>query len=535
MTSPGNASQNLKERLEFVDLGDSERRSLAALAPTISASLSGALDAFYAKAKVHPETSRFFSNDAHIAHAKSRQVSHWDTIANAKFDADYVNAVSTVGRTHARLGLEPRWYIGGYALMIDGIVRAIVDDELKGYLHRKKGKKLANDISVVIKAALVDMDYAISVYLEVLANERRKADEERLALKAEQDTALQALGASLGKLSDGDLTAVLNVELAPNFATLKADFNGSVSSLNEAMQQIGGSVGNVSSQSIEIASATNDMARRTEKQAVALEEAAAALEEISTISKQAEIRTAEIQGVITKSAAEAAKSEEVVEQAVKAMSDIEESSQRMTQIIGTIDEIAFQTNLLALNAGVEAARAGEQGKGFAVVAQEVRELAQRSANAAKEIKALIGRSSEDVARGVVLVNTTGRALKDIGEQVQQINGFMTSIATSSKEQASGITAINSAVANLDQITQQNAAMAEESSAATQKLSSEANGLADLVSRFRLERGFKPQAVSGGDTKALATVHVTSPARELVGKLNRSLGGPSAAKNQWQEF
>jgi methyl-accepting chemotaxis protein len=533
MSMPGTAAQKLKERLDFVDLKEPEKRSLAALAPTIKASLNGALDAFYAKAKAHPETARFFSNDAHIAHAKGRQIGHWETIAQAKFDTEYVDAVSTVGRTHARLGLEPRWYIGGYALMIDGIVRAVIADELKGYLHRKKGKKLADDISVVVKAALVDMDYAISVYLEVLAAERQKSEDERLALKADQDNALQALGASLVKLSDGDLTAKLDVELAPNFATLKADYNGSVSSLNQAMQQIGDSVGNVSSQSSEIATATNDMAKRTEKQAVALEEAAAALEEISTISKQAEIRTAEIQGVITRSAGEAAKSGEVVEQAVKAMSDIEESSQRMTQIIGTIDEIAFQTNLLALNAGVEAARAGEQGKGFAVVAQEVRELAQRSANAAKEIKVLISRSSDDVARGVVLVHTTGKALRDIGEQVQQIDGFMSLIATSAQEQASGINAITSAVTNLDQITQQNAAMAEESSASTAKLSAEAAGLAELVSGFKLESGsqrHKPALVDRA-----TSVSRPSPARQLVGTLKRAVSGQNGAKQSWEEF
>lgn len=501
MSAKGNAAVQLKERLDFVEFGETQKRSLAAIAPTIGRSLDGALDDFYAKAKSHPETAKFFSSDAHIAHAKSRQVRHWETIASAKFDEGYVDAVTTVGRVHARLGLEPRWYIGGYALMLDGIIRAVVSEELSGYLVKRKAKKLADDISVVVKAALVDMDYAISVYLEALAEERTAAESARTAIKNDQDTALSALEASLVKLSDGDLTATLDKDLAPEFEGLKSDFNSSVSSLNDAMQQIGQSVNYVSTQSHEIAGATNEMAKRTEQQAAALEETAAALEQISTISKLAQTRTTEIQGIIAKSATDAAKSGEVVEQAVKAMSEIEASSQQMTQIIGTIDEIAFQTNLLALNAGVEAARAGDQGKGFAVVAQEVRELAQRSAAAAKEIKVLIGKSSEDVNRGVVLVNTTGRALKAIGDQVRTINEFMTQIANSSHEQASGIAEINAAVTSLDHITQQNAAMAEESSAATQKLSAEAVSLADLVGGFRVQR--------------VASVRPSSPDRTLA--------------------
>ncbi|WP_082475754.1 methyl-accepting chemotaxis protein [Rhizobium sp. Leaf341] len=529
MSANGNAAVQLKERLDFVELKEVHKRSLAALAPTIALSLDGALDDFYAKATAHPETAKFFSSDAHVAHAKGRQVRHWETIASAKFDEAYVDGVTMVGRVHARLGLEPRWYIGGYALMLEGIIRAVVSEELKGYFVRGKAKKLADDISVVVKAALVDMDYAISVYLEVLAEQRTAAENARTAIKNDQDTAMSVLGESLAKLSEGDLTVALERTLAPEFEGLKSDFNASVSSLNGAMRQIGQSVNLVSAQSHEIADATNEMAKRTEQQAAALEETAAALEQISTISKQAQTRTAEIQDIIAKSAIGAAKSGEVVEQAVNAMSEIEISSQQMTQIIGTIDEIAFQTNLLALNAGVEAARAGDQGKGFAVVAQEVRELAQRSAGAAKEIKLLIGKSSEDVNRGVVLVNSTGRALKEIGDQVRMINDFMTQIASSSKEQASGIAEINAAVTSLDQITQQNAAMSEESSAATQKLSAEAVSLSELVSSFRVQKDRFLRPASSNRTP------VASPARALQDTIKRRVAGVGArTKESWED-
>ena len=238
----------------------------------------------------------------------------------------------------------------------------------------------------------------------------------------------------------------------------------------------------------ELAHATDDMARRTEQQAASLEETAAAVEEITTISREAAQRAEEARRVVASATDEAKRSGDVVEQAVSAMSAIQESSGRITQIIGVIDQISFQTNLLALNAGVEAARAGEAGKGFAVVAQEVRELAQKSAEAAKEIKALIDKSFEDVQRGVSLVNRTGEALHHIGEQVVHINAHIDAIASSAREQSAGISEINTAVGSMDQMTQQNAAMVEQTNAATHNLMKISATLKDLVDRFTVTAG-----------------------------------------------
>ncbi len=526
-------TSTLNDRLEFVGMTTAQKQALAGQQDTITATLDGALNTFYARVKKHPDTARFFASDAHVDHAKQRQIMHWKTIASAKFDADYVDAVSTVGRVHARLGLEPRWYIGGYALILENIVRAIITHELKGFFTRGKADKLGDDISAVIKAAMVDMDYAISVYLDVLAQERAKAEAEREVLKHEQDAALSALAHALGTLAEGNLTAPIDAPLAADFDALKANYNASLDSLCTAMQDIGQAVRHVSGQSREISAATSDMARRTEQQASTLEETAAALDEISTISREAQTRTREVQTIVMQSAAEAEKSGTVVDDAVRAMSDIEDSSRRMTQIIGVIDEIAFQTNLLALNAGVEAARAGEQGKGFAVVAQEVRELAQRSATAAKEIKELIGRSSADVTRGVQLVHGTGDALRGIGEQVRAINDHMASIARSAEEQASGIANINSAVSNMDLITQQNAAMVEETSAATEKLLEEATRLAHLVSSFKT--GNAPRAAAAApaprrNAPAKPAAAPRAPSRPAV-RGNTAL----AVEENWEEF
>ncbi|WP_313606744.1 globin-coupled sensor protein [Rhizobium sp.] len=529
MGTPKSAQVVLNDRLEFVGLGAAQRKTLSALAPTINGSLDSALELFYAKVRHHPETSRFFSGESHITQAKGRQARHWETISSAKFDEAYVEEVTMIGKAHARLGLEPRWYIGGYALMIENIVRAVIDAELGGFLVRGKRQKLGDDVTAVVKAALVDMDYAISVYLDVLADERAKAEAQQAALKGEQDAALAALGEALKALADGDLTQPLERPLAASFDDLKQNFNGSLSSLNDAMSDISSIVSYVLSQSSEIATATDEMARRTERQATALEETAAALEQISSIASQSQARTTEVQSVVTASASQATKSGEIVEQAIKAMSDIVDSSKEMNDIIGVIDEIAFQTNLLALNAGVEAARAGDQGKGFAVVAQEVRELAQRSAQAAKEIKGLISRSSQDVARGVDLVNTTGEALRSIGKQVEAIDGHMVSIAMSSKEQATGIAEINAAVGSMDTITQQNAAMVEETSAATAKLSGDAQRLARLVS------GFHIQPNSRADETKFAHPKIVSPARQMIQALPAMLHRAKAANEGWSEF
>lgn len=483
MTAKGSTGRDLSERLDFVGLGKAERDALRKAKPVIAASLDGALDAFYAKATAHPVTAKFFASDAHVKSAKSRQVRHWEKIASADFDADYVDAVTSVGRIHARLGLDPRWYIGGYALIVESIVRAVVEKHLDGFLHRKKAKDVSLDITAVMKAAFIDMDYGISVYLEALEEARVQSETERRLHAEQQDHALAAIEASLARLAGGDLTATIDDELAPQFENLKTNFNSALATLDRALGSIVMAADETSGNAGELVTGTDNMARRTEQQAASLEETAAALEEITTISRESASRTEEARRVVGHATAEARKAGEVVGQAVSAMGAIEDSSRRITEIIGVIDEISFQTNLLALNAGVEAARAGDAGKGFAVVAQEVRALAQKSTDAAREIKSLIDKSFADVLTGVTLVNRTGEALTVIGQQVEHINGHIDAITTSAREQAIGIGEINTTVGNMDQMTQQNAAMVEQTNAATHNLMRVSTTLKDLADQF----------------------------------------------------
>jgi methyl-accepting chemotaxis protein len=319
----------------------------------------------------------------------------------------------------------------------------------------------------------------------MLEEERRVNEERRLAAEREQTQMVEAIASGLDRLSNGDLTAQLNEPFAPEYERLRTDFNAAILRLRQTVVAVIDTTSSMRTGTEEISRASDDLSRRTEQQAASLEQTAAALDEITaTVRKTAE-GSNEASQVVSKAAIEAQQGGDVVRRAVEAMSQIESSASQISQIIGVIDEIAFQTNLLALNAGVEAARAGDAGRGFAVVASEVRALAQRSAEAAKEIKALISASSRQVGQGVELVGQTGNALTRIVEMVSGINALVVEIAASAKEQATGLHEVNSAVNQMDQVTQQNAAMVEQTTAASHSLAAESSDLVRLISHFNV--------------------------------------------------
>ncbi|MGF6257278.1 methyl-accepting chemotaxis protein [Ensifer sp. LBL] len=372
------------------------------------------------------------------------------------------------------------------------------------------------------------------------AESRKRAEFERIAMqeKAEADAterlrvATSGLAAGLKRLASGDLAFQLNNAFAQDFEALRHDFNQSVAQLGTTLVQISGSISTLDTGTREIAVGTDDLSKRTEQQAASLEETAAALDEITVNVANSSKRTEEAKAVASRANHSAAESAQVVSHAEEAMRKIEESSQQISNIIGVIDEIAFQTNLLALNAGVEAARAGEAGKGFAVVAQEVRELAQRSAQAAKEIKGLIHNSSAEVENGVKLVRDAGSALKTISGFIVEINVHMESIATSAKEQSVGLAEVNTAVNAMDQTTQQNAAMVEQSNAASNTLANEAVRLRELVSQFKLQ-GIAETSLANARTPT--RTDSTQPLRST--RRTAAYHGSAAldVSSDWQEF
>lgn len=371
-----------------------------------------------------------------------------------------------------------------------------------------------------------------SMKSEADATRARTAEADRVRAEA-MAKATSGLGEGLKHLSTGDLTFTLDEPFAADFETLRADFNATVAQLSETLRAVTEAAGAIDNGSQEISSSADDLSKRTEQQAASLEETAAALDQITANVANSSKRADEARTVAVLANDSAAQSGRVVANAVDAMKKIEQSSNQVSNIIGVIDEIAFQTNLLALNAGVEAARAGEAGKGFAVVAQEVRELAQRSAQAAKEIKDLIRNSSVEVQNGVKLVSETGEALKTIEAYIIDVNKHMDSIATSAKEQAVGLGEVNTAVNQMDQVTQQNAAMVEETSAAGASLANESGRLRALISQFQLAAGGRHKAVIA--TAGPAHHPVESPVRRLAGRVAKAFSGNAVVKETWKEF
>jgi methyl-accepting chemotaxis protein len=343
----------------------------------------------------------------------------------------------------------------------------------------------------------------------------------------ERMSAIKALGGALKALAAGDLTQNLTAPFVPSMETVRKDFNEAVAGLHEAMQTVEINANAIASGAQEIRTAADQLAKRTEQQAASVEQTAAALDEITTTVAGSSRRADEAGTLVSKTKSGAERSGEVVKKAIGAMGQIEQSSREISNIIGVIDDIAFQTNLLALNAGVEAARAGEAGKGFAVVAQEVRELAQRSASAAKDIKALITTSGEQVKSGVALVDETGRALQEILSQVDDVHANVAAIVEASREQSTGLREINHAVNAMDQATQQNAAMVEESTAASHAMAREAAALHALIRRFQIA-GSQP----AGRAASPAPV---AQLQAMAQNLRTPRGSAAAAVQHWEEF
>jgi methyl-accepting chemotaxis protein len=374
---------------------------------------------------------------------------------------------------------------------------------------------------------------------------RKAAEELRQKQEAESqyyveahNTFMRDFSAALERLSKGDLTFRLNTPFTQDYEKIRHDFNTTAAQLQDVVVTIATSAQAIRFTTDEISTAADDQSRRTAQQAASLEETAAALDEITATVKKTADGAAHARDVVSSAKTNAEKSDEVVRQAISAMGDIERSSQQISHIIGVIDEIAFQTNLLALNAGVEAARAGEAGRGFAVVASEVRALAQRSAEAAKKIKGLISSSSKQVEQGVELVDEMGKALARILSEVAEINTVVSEIAAGAKEQSVGLQEINTGVSQMDQATQQNAAIVEETTAASHGLNREIEKLIELVSHFETgkdmtvhpaAREVRPSAQAGKTRTALKTI-ATRGMPAAVRKLEAV-----AAEQGWEEF
>ncbi len=445
------------------------------------------------------------------------------------------------------------WFIGrsgpGPVVALERRMRGLAEgdtaSEIPGVARGDEIGKMALALATFRDAAIEKARLAAEALSQrSMSEQERAAREAEKAAEAEADrVTIEALGRGLAAMADGDLTYRIDTEFAPKAAQLKSDFNAAIAQLQQAVSVVVATIDGIRSGAGEISQAADDLSRRTEQQAAGLEETAAALDEITATVNKTASGARQASDVVQAAKGDAETSGVIVRDAVQAMQAIEGSSDQISQIIGVIDEIAFQTNLLALNAGVEAARAGEAGRGFAVVASEVRALAQRSAEAAKEIKTLISTSSTQVGSGVKLVGQTGEALQRIVDRVAEIDGLVSEIAASAQEQAIGLAEVNTAVNQMDQVTQQNAAMVEQSTAASHSLAQEAQSLQASVARFKV--GSAAQVVAApAPTRATAPAPSApaKPAHRMVQAL-KTLGRGGAAPAQqaapaedgWEEF
>ena len=451
---------DLRERLEFMEFDEGSRAALRALAPMLDRSVGRALERFYARARLSPHTHAFFRDDAHVEKAKAAQARHWAVIAKGEFSQEYAERVRRIGATHARLGLEPRWYLGGYALVADELIHDVIE---KG--PRLSKKRLSKQVAALVKAILLDIELSVSVYQEV-----------------SDESIIEKIGVALSNLAQGNLGH--SVEgVASRFKQLELDFNTANRRLAHSMEAVGLASQSVHQAASEIKAASEDLGLRTERQAAKLETTAASVRAVTSALQVSASRSEEVDAVAKAAHTEVAQGQGIVASTIGAMQAIEQSSLEITRVIELIDGVALQTNLLALNAGVEAARAGDAGKGFAVVATEVRALAQRVAGAAKEIKHLVSTSVNQVAEGVALVGETGRMLEKVAASVEGISKNIEEISDASRKQASNLSMINASVDEMDQATQQNAAMVEQASAAARSLADKAHELNAQMGRF----------------------------------------------------
>ncbi|HQS69438.1 MAG: globin-coupled sensor protein [Novosphingobium sp. 28-62-57] len=465
--------QAVAKKLAFFNIGQKDLAQFPHIAAAMRRHAPPALDQLYDQISATPETLRFFGSRGMMTHARDKQIEHWAGMFSGTVDKAYFDSAERIGNVHARIGLEPVWYIGAYATVLENIVNKMFSGV--GALFRRR--KVARSVGSMIKMALLDIEVALSTYF--------KAEE------ATRIAVIDEVSATLRAMAEGDFATSVP-DLPAAFAELQKHLDGMRVQVSGVLGKVSEASGSVDVGAREIQQASDDLARRTEQQAASLEQASAAMTLLSSNVSSAADDAAHMHNSVEQAHGEARKGGEVVGEAVSAMNDIHHSAQEIGKIISVIDGIAFQTNLLALNAGVEAARAGGEGRGFAVVATEVRALAQRTADAARDIKTLISESSTQVERGVSLVGQTGVMFAVIVEQVGHVAELASRIAHMAQEQATSIGQVRETVREMDTMTQQNAAMVEEATAAARSLASEADSLSRLVSQFRLDAG-KEQA------------------------------------------
>ena len=467
------SNKAVTERLSFMGINQQQRSTLAKALRLVSPLLGGALDRFYASARTTPATAAFFRDEAHMAKAKAAQEAHWNRILDGRFDDEFYTSVRRIGSVHARIGLEPRWYIGGYALVIEHLVQTIhktLSPWRRALTLFRSPDPTAVSIAVV-KAALLDVELSVSIYFE--------------EAQAERDAAIAALADALSSMANGNLTGELH-GLPATFAKLEQSYNETLEKMRATIGAVSSSAEAIRTGSSEISNASEDLARRTESNAASLEESSAALMQIDHRIKASTDTAGQTVARADQAIKTVSGGRETAGEAMQAMHRVSDSAKGIDDVIEGLDKIAFQTRVLAMNAAVEAGRAGEAGRGFAVVADLVSALAMRAEEEAKRARDQLTLTQTDIITAVEAVQKVDGAFAAITADVGEVHTRLSGMVTDNLAQSSTITEITVAVGNMEQTTQQNAAMVEQTSAAARTLNDEVESLTRQTALFTVE-------------------------------------------------
>jgi len=521
------SDHHVTPRLQFMGIDQRQQNILGSIKPLIGGYLDRGLKRFYVTARATPETAKFFRDDNHMAKAKTAQESHWLRIASGKFDADFYSSVRRIGSVHARIGLEPQWYVGAYALVVEELLRGVAKScspwrRLLTLFQRPS----ASEASIaVVKAALLDLELSISIYFEQGQIERDEAIAQFGSI----------MSSSIGRLADGDLTGAITGDVPEALIPVKSSFNEALHKLRGLIGGVSQSTVNIGSSSSEIAQASEDLARRTESNAASLEETSAALTQMDTRLKATATSSSKTVTRADQAIATVAGGRLTAEEAVEAMGRVSDSAKGIDSVIEGLDKIAFQTRVLAMNAAVEAGRAGDAGRGFAVVADLVSALAMRAEEEAKRARDQLTVTQTDIVTAVQAVQKVDGALANISSDVGEVHKLLGTMADDATAQSSAITQITAAIGAMDQSTQQNAAMVEETSAAARNLTAEVTSLAEQAAMFKTGEGTTPRPVAVAPVApSPARAKARSKAAPYVSPV-KALAAPASAADDWNDF